>query len=77
MMALLAGCGGGSGGDESTRTEISTNAISFNATATDAAAPTSQVFTVTFGENIAHLAVVHSGPAVNNVTSTMNGRTAT
>lgn len=75
-MALLAGCGG-SGGDESTRTEISTNAISFNATITDTAAPGAQVLTATFGSDIAHLGVVHSGPAVANVTSTLNGRTAT
>lgn len=76
-MALLAGCGGGSGGDESTRTEISTNAISFSAAAPDAPTPASQTFTATFGADIAHLAVVHSGAAVSNVTSTMNGRTAT
>ena len=77
MMALLAGCSGGSGGDESTRTEISTNAITFNATVTDAAAPASQVFTATFGSDIAHLGVVHTGAAVNTVTSVMNGRSAT
>lgn len=77
MMALLAGCGGGSGGDESTRTEISIDAISFKANAPDAATPAAQVFTATFGSDIAHLAVVHSGNAINNVTSTMDGRTAT
>jgi len=76
-MALLAGCSGGGGGDESTRTEISTNAIGFNAVVTDTATPTTQVFTATFGSDIAHLAVVHSGAAVADVTSTMNGRTAT
>ncbi|MET0534570.1 MAG: IPT/TIG domain-containing protein [Steroidobacter sp.] len=76
LMALLAGCGG-SGGDESTRTEISTNAISFSAPAPDAATPATQVFTATFGDEIAHLAVVHSGAAISAVTSTMNGRTAT
>lgn len=77
MMALLAGCGGGSGGDESAATVISTNAISFTANGPDAATPTSQVFTATFGSDIAHLGVVHSGSAVNDVTSTVNGRTAT
>jgi hypothetical protein len=77
MMALLAGCGGGSGGDESAGTQISTNAISFTANRPDAATPASQVFTATFGSDIAHLAVVHSGSAVNTVTSTLNGRTAT
>lgn len=77
MMALLAGCGSGSGGDESTRTEISTNAMTFNAAVTDTAAPASQVLTATFGSDIAHLGVVHSGTAVGDVTSTVNGRTAT
>lgn len=77
LIALLAGCGGGSGGDESTRTEISTNAISFSAAAPDAPTPASQVFTANFGTDIAHLAVVHSGPAISRVTSTLNGRTAT
>lgn len=76
-MALLAGCGGGSGGDESTRTEISTHAISFSAAGPDVATPASQVFTATFGTDIAHLAVVHSGAAIGDVTSVMNGRTAT
>jgi hypothetical protein len=77
MMALLAGCGSGSGGDASTRTEISTNAMTFNAVVTDTAAPTAQVFTATFGSDIAHLGVVHSGGAVSGVTSIVNGRTAT
>jgi hypothetical protein len=76
-MALLAGCGSGSGGDESTRTAISTNAITFNAAITDSATPTSQVFTASFGSDIAHLGVVHTGNAINTVTSTLNGRTAT
>lgn len=77
MMTLLAGCSGGGGDDESTRTEISTNAMAFSATVTDAAAPASQVFTATFGSDIAHLAVVHTGAAIGTVTSVMNGRSAT
>lgn len=76
LVSLLAGCGGGSGGEDATRTEISTNAISFSAAAPNAATPASQVFTATFGSDIAHLAVVHSGDAVAGVTSTLNGRTA-
>jgi hypothetical protein len=77
MMALLAGCGGGSGGDESTGTSISTNAISFRADGPDVATPAPQVFTATFGSDIAHLAVVHSGSAVSRVNSALSGRTAT
>src|SRR5687768_3200817 len=39
LISLLAGCGGGSGEDQATRTEISTNAITFTAAAPDAPAP--------------------------------------
>lgn len=76
LIGLLAGCGGGSGGDEAARTEISTNAISFKAAGPSAATPAAQEFTVTFGEDIAHLAVVHNGDAVASATSVLNGRTA-
>lgn len=76
LAGLLAGCSGGGGGDEATRTEISTNAIAFSATGPAAETPAAQVFTATFGEDIAHLAVVHSGDAIASATSELNGRTA-
>jgi hypothetical protein len=76
LISLLAGCGGGSGEDEATRTDISTNAMSFTAAAPDAPAPAPQVITATFGSDIAHLAVVHSGDAITSATSVLNGRTA-
>jgi hypothetical protein len=72
---LLAGCGGGSG-EDTTQTEISTNAISFSAGGPTSEAPAPQVFTATFGKDIEHLAVVHSGDAIESVTSVINGRTA-
>ncbi|HEY0684109.1 MAG TPA: IPT/TIG domain-containing protein [Steroidobacter sp.] len=74
LIGVLAGCSGG-GGDEATRTEISTNAITFRAATLDATVP-AQTFTATFGEDIAHLAVVHSGAAITSATSVLNGRTA-
>lgn len=76
LISLLAGCGGGGGGDEAVQTEISTNAISFSAAAPDAPTPASQVITATFGSDIAHLAVVHSGAAIASATSALSGRTA-
>ncbi len=74
LIGLLAGCGG-SGGDAATETQISTNAITFSADGPDATVP-AQSFTATFGEDIAHLAVVHSGNAIASATSVMSGRTA-
>lgn len=75
-MSVLAGCGGGGGGEQAAQTEISTHAIAFAAASVEAPTPAPQVFTVTFGSDIAHLAVIHSGDAVAGVTSTLNGRTA-
>src|SRR5690606_30408882 len=76
LIGLLAGCSGGSGGDDATRTEISTNEIRFRASGPSAGTPAAQEFTVTFGEDIAHLAVVHNGDAIASATSVLNGRTA-
>lgn len=76
MIGLLAGCSGGGGGDEATRTEISTNEINFSVSSPSAATPAAQEFTVTFGEDIAHLAIVHSGDAIASATSVLTGRTA-
>lgn len=75
-IGLLAGCSGGNGGDAATRTQLSTNAISFSAAGPRADRPAAQVLTATFGEDIAHLAVVHSGDAVAEASSVLNGRTA-
>jgi hypothetical protein len=75
LTGLLAGCGS-SGGDEATQTVISTNAITFSSSGPDTDPPAAQTFTATFGEDIAHLAVVHSGDAIASATSVMSGRSA-
>lgn len=74
LIGLLAGCGSG-GSDGAADTQISTNAIVFRASSPSATvAP--QSFTASFGEDIAHVAVVHSGNAIASATSVLNGRTA-
>lgn len=78
LIAVLSGCGGG-GGDEpnrSTNTSVSTNSITLSAGAPDAPTPDTQVVTATFGEDVAHLAVVHNGIGLEEVTSQISGRTA-
>lgn len=50
--------------------------MAFSAAAPDAAAPASQTVTATFGADVANVAVIHSGPAIDSVTSVLNGRTA-
>jgi hypothetical protein len=78
LVSLLAACGGGGGGDDaqSVHTELSTHSITFNATAPDAATPAAQTVTATFGADVAHLSVIHAGPGIVRVTSSLTGRTA-
>lgn len=78
---LLSACssdgGGGDAGEgRAAWTNVSTNSISFNVEGPDAETPASQTITATFGDNVAHLAVIHTGNGVANVTSTTSGRTA-
>lgn len=80
LVALLAACSSGGDGDDRTRsTEIvvSTNSITFSADAPDADTPAAQTITATFGSDVAHLAVIHNGRGIANVTSEISGRTAT
>ncbi len=79
LIASLSACSSGGGeGDEtrSTHTSVSTNAIEFAVDAPDAAKPPAQTVTATFGDDVAHLAIIHNGAGIANVTSEVSGRTA-
>jgi hypothetical protein len=78
LIAVLSGCSSG-GGDEpnrSTQTSVSTNYIELAVDAPDAPTPDTQVVTATFGDDVAHLAVIHNGLGLEEVTSQISGRTA-
>ena len=78
LAASLAACSSGGGGDEDqpTRTQVSTNALRFSAASPSAATPASQTVTATFGENVANVGIIHTGPAIADVSWTVTGRTA-
>lgn len=78
-LLLLAACSSGGGGDEQGRSAgitLSTNSVAFAADAPDADTPETQVVTATFGENVVHLAVIHTSNAIANITTSTSGRTA-
>lgn len=78
LALLLSACSSGSGDEESgsTHTGVSTNSIVFSVDAPDAPTPAAQTVTATFGDDVAHLGVIHTGDALANVTSSITGRTA-
>lgn len=77
LLSLLGACGGGGGDDDpSVHTELSTHSITFNAGRPDAATPATQTVTATFGADVAHLSVLHAGPGIARVSSSLTGRTA-
>jgi hypothetical protein len=82
LLALtLSACGGGgsdsnNGSNPGSGTEVSTDSLSFKADSPSAATPAGEVVSITFGTNIAHLAITHRGLAIGTVTSTFSGRTA-
>jgi hypothetical protein len=76
LLSLLGACGGGGDDDQSAHTELSTHSITFNADTPDAATPAAQTVTATVGADIAHLSVLHAGPGIVRVTSSLTGRTA-
>lgn len=75
LVSLLGACGGGDD-DQSAHTELSTHSITFNADTPDAPTPAAQTVTATVGADIAHLSVLHAGPGIVRVTSSLAGRTA-
>ena len=50
--------------------------MAFAAASPAAATPAAQVITATFGADVANVAVIHTGSAIANVTSVLNGRVA-
>lgn len=76
LFGLLAGCGGGNGGDDTAPVQISTEAMTFSAVSPSAETPAAQTFTATFGKDVVQLAVVHSGDAIASVSTVQSGRTA-
>lgn len=78
LIALLSACSSGGDGDSghSTDISVSTDRIDLAVEAPDAPTPPSQTITASFGEDVAHLAVIHNGTAIANVTSQVQGRTA-
>lgn len=74
LVLLLSSCGGDD--KEPVTTGISTNSISFRAAAADAATPTAQTVTATFGSDVVHLAAIHSGEGIARVSYALAGKTA-
>jgi len=80
LVLLVSACGGGGdsnkGSNSGQSTTVSPSSITFKADSPTASTPDSQVVSVTFGTNIAHLALTHQGLAIADVTATFSGRTA-
>jgi hypothetical protein len=80
LVLLVSACGGGGdsnkGSDSGQSTTVSPSSLTFKADSPTAGTPAGQVVTVTFGTNIAHLALTHQGLAIGDVTATFSGRTA-
>lgn len=77
LLAFLAACSGGGGKDgASASIALSSQSLAFTAQALDANAPAAQSFTATFGADVVHLAVVHTGTAIAGVSQSRAGNTA-
>ena len=57
-------------------TSITPHKIDFTAASPDADTPAAQIVTATFGADIAHVTVAHTGRAIAGVSSALSGRTA-
>ncbi|MGH8185702.1 MAG: IPT/TIG domain-containing protein, partial [Steroidobacteraceae bacterium] len=76
LIGLLSACGGGGSDAESSASiELSAATLAFTAQILDTV-PQTQTITATLGEDIVHLAVVHTGTAISSVAHSRAGNTA-
>jgi hypothetical protein len=78
-LAALSACGSG-GGDGSTAqptATLSTQSIAFQVAGPDDATPATQTFTATFSSGTVFVAAIPEGSAIERVTYTLSGNTAT
>lgn len=76
IVLLLAACSGGGDGNTSRQIDLSTDALSFRANASDTAAPATQVITANFGERVANLSVIHTGSGIERTDVALSGNSA-
>lgn len=78
LMSLLAALAACSSSDDKGSRELtlSTTALTFTADAPDAQTPPTQIITATVGEGVVNVAAIHTGTAIGNVTTTLQGGTA-
>lgn len=77
-LAALSACGGGSDGASVQPTAtVSTQAIAFQVAGPDDATPATQTFTATFSSGTVFVAAIPEGAAIDTVSYTLSGNTAT
>lgn len=77
-LAALSACGGGSDGASVQPTAtVSTQAIAFQVAGPDDPTPATQTFTATFSSGTVFVAAIPEGSAIERVTYTLSGNTAT
>jgi len=81
LVLVVSACGGGGDSNKDSSsgsggTTVSPSTVTFKADSPNSSTPAGQVVAVTFGTNIAHLALTHEGLAIGDVTATFDGRSA-